>query len=42
MQLIKYLSKQLKATLELDRINGTKFILKFKELKYKDRVKSNG
>ena len=42
MQLIKYLTKQLKATLELDRINGTKFILKFKELKYKDRVKSNG
>ncbi len=42
MQLIKYLTKQLKATIELDRSHGTRFILKFTELKYKDRVISNG
>lgn len=42
MQLIKYLTKQLKATIELDKNNGTKYNLKFNELKYKDRVKSNG
>ena len=39
MQLIKYLTKQLKATIELDKNNGTKYNLKFNELKYKDRVK---
>jgi len=38
MQLIKYLTSQLKGKLELDRNNGTKFLLKFSELKYKDRV----
>ena len=38
MQLIKYLTSQLKGKLELDRNNGTKFSLKFNELKYKDRV----
>ncbi len=42
MQLIKYLTKQLKGTIELDRNNGTKYQLKFNELKYKDRVNSNG
>jgi two-component system response regulator len=42
MQLIKYLTKQLKATIELEKNNGTKYNLKFTELKYKDRVKSNG
>ncbi len=42
MQLIKYLTKQLKGTMELDRSHGTKFKLLFNELKYKDRVKSNG
>ena len=39
MQLIKYLSKQLKATIKLDRSNGTTFKLVFNELKYGDRVK---
>ncbi len=42
MQLIKYLTKQLKATIELDRTNGTTYNLIFNELDYKDRVKSNG
>ncbi len=42
MQLIKYLTKQLKGTIELDKSNGTKYNLKFNELEYKDRVKSNG
>ncbi len=42
MQLIKYLSKQLKSTMQLDRSHGTKFKLIFKELNYKDRVKTNG
>ena len=42
MQLIKYLTKQLKGTIELDKNNGTKYRLKFNELKYKDRVNSNG
>ncbi|WP_048190188.1 histidine kinase dimerization/phosphoacceptor domain -containing protein [Methanobacterium sp. SMA-27] len=42
MQLIKYLTKQLKGTIELDNNNGTKYQLKFNELKYKDRVNSNG
>lgn len=40
MQLIKYLTNQLKGKLELDRTNGTKFILEFHELKYKNRVKN--
>lgn len=39
MQLIKYLSKQLKARIKLDRSNGTTFKLVFNELKYGDRVK---
>jgi two-component sensor histidine kinase len=39
MQLIKYLTKQLKGTLELDRNHGTKYKLQFTELKYIDRVK---
>lgn len=39
MQLIKYLTKQLKGTVELDRSNGTKYELLFSELKYKERVK---
>jgi len=38
MQLIKYLSNQLKADLELNRDNGTEFKLEFNELKYKNRV----
>lgn len=38
MQLIKYLSNQLKADLELDRKDGTKFKLEFNELQYKNRV----
>jgi two-component system response regulator len=38
MQLIKYLSNQLKAELELDRKDGTKFKLEFNELQYKNRV----
>ena len=42
MQLIKYLTKQLKATIELDKTNGTTYNLIFDELDYKDRVKSNG
>ncbi len=42
MQLIKYLTKQLKGTIELDNNNGTKYQLNFNELKYKDRVNSNG
>jgi two-component sensor histidine kinase/DNA-binding response OmpR family regulator len=42
MQLVKYLTKQLKGTIELDNNNGTKYQLKFSELKYKDRVNSNG
>ena len=39
MQLIKYLTKQLKADIELDKSNGTAYNLTFKELEYKDRVK---
>ena len=42
MQLIKYLTKQLKATIELDRTNGTTYNIIFKELEYRDRVKSDG
>ena len=42
MQLIKYLTKQLKGTIELDNNYGTKYHLKFNELKYKDRVNTNG
>ena len=42
MQLIKYLTKQLKATIELDRTNGTTYNIIFNELKYRDRVKSDG
>ena len=42
MQLIKYLTKQLKGTIELDRNHGTRYKLQFTELKYKDRVRSNG
>jgi PAS domain S-box-containing protein len=42
MQLIKYLTKQLKGTIELDRSHGTKYKLQFSELKYKDRVKADG
>ena len=42
MQLIKYLTKQLKGTIELDNNNGTKYQLNFTELKYRDRVNSNG
>jgi PAS domain S-box-containing protein len=38
MQLIQYLSKQLKGTIELDRSNGTEFNLLFSELKYNERV----
>ncbi len=38
MQLIKYLTNQLKGKLELDRTNGTRFKLEFKELQYKNRV----
>ena len=39
MQLIKYLTKQLKANIELDKSNGTTYNLTFNELKYKDSVK---
>jgi two-component sensor histidine kinase len=39
MQLIKYLTKQLKATIELDKSNGTVYNLTFNELEYRDRVK---
>jgi two-component sensor histidine kinase len=39
MQLIKYLTKQLKANIELDKSNGTTYNLTFNELEYKDRVK---
>lgn len=38
MQLIKYLSNQLKGDLELNRENGTEFKLEFNELEYKNRV----
>jgi len=38
MQLIKYLTNQLKGKLKLDRTNGTKFQLEFNELKYRNRV----
>ena len=39
MQLIKYLTKQLKASIELDKSNGTAYNLTFNELEYRDRVK---
>jgi two-component system response regulator len=39
MQLIKYLTKQLKATIKLDKGNGTAYNLTFNELEYRDRVK---
>jgi PAS domain S-box-containing protein len=42
MQLIKYLTKQLKGTIKLEKNNGTQYNLIFNELKYKDRVKTNG
>lgn len=42
MQLIKYLSNQLKADLELNREKGTEFILEFDELQYKNRVYNEG
>lgn len=42
MQLIKYLTKQLKATIELDKNNGTTYNLIFNELEYRDRVKTDG
>jgi PAS domain S-box-containing protein len=42
MQLIKYLTRQLRGTIELDNSNGTKYNLSFNELNYSDRVKSNG
>ena len=42
MQLINYLTQQLKGTIEIDRSHGTKFKLLFNELNYKDRVISNG
>ncbi|MCX6566493.1 MAG: PAS domain S-box protein [Candidatus Aminicenantes bacterium] len=37
-QIIKLLVDQLDAAIDLDRSNGTTFILKFKELKYKPRI----
>lgn len=38
MQLIKYLTNQLKGELVLDRTNGTRFKFEFNELQYKKRV----
>jgi two-component system, sensor histidine kinase PdtaS len=38
LQLVNSLVNQLDGTIELDRSNGTKFTIKFKELKYKERI----
>ncbi|HWQ20372.1 MAG TPA: CHASE4 domain-containing protein [Methanotrichaceae archaeon] len=37
LQLVNILVKQLHGSIDLDRSHGTKFIIKFQELKYKDR-----
>ncbi len=37
LRLVNMLVKQLEGSIELDRTNGTKFCIKFKELKYKKR-----
>lgn len=38
LQLVMSLVKQLDGTLKLDRENGTRYTIKFKELKYKERI----
>jgi PAS domain S-box len=38
LQLVNMLVKQLDGSIKLDKIKGTKFIIKFKELKYKKRL----
>lgn len=38
LQLVNSLVNQLDGTIELDRSHGTRFIIKFKELQYSDRV----
>ncbi|NYB51530.1 MAG: PAS domain S-box protein [Methanobacteriaceae archaeon] len=38
LQLVTSLVNQLDGSIKLDRVNGTKYTLKFKELKYKDRL----
>jgi len=38
MQLIDTLVKQLDGVIEIDRSNGTKFSIEFRELKYKERI----
>ncbi|MDD1774075.1 MAG: ATP-binding protein, partial [Methanobacterium sp.] len=38
LQIVKNLIEQLNGTINLDRSHGTKFTIKFKELKYKERI----
>ena len=38
LKMVTILVNQLKGTLELDRTNGTKFNITFKEMEYKDRI----
>jgi len=38
LQLVKNLTEQLNGAINLDRNHGTKFTIKFKELKYKERI----
>ena len=38
LQLVNNLVNQIDGTIELDKANGTKFTIRFQELKYKDRI----
>jgi two-component sensor histidine kinase len=38
MQLIDTLVKQLDGIIEVKSLNGTRFIIEFRELKYKERI----
>jgi two-component sensor histidine kinase len=38
LKMVKILVNQLKGTLEVDRANGTRFKIIFKELKYENRI----
>ncbi len=38
LQLVETLIKQISGTVDIDRTEGTKFIIKFKEIKYKERI----
>lgn len=38
LQLVETLIKQISGTVELERENGTKFTIKFKEIKYRERI----